>query len=431
MKPIYFFLVLALALGGCTNTSTQPTKVAEIATNTPLPPASATPQPTDTPLPTDTPTLKPTITPTPTITLTPTPKATKIGGSTGYIMTMVSMNVVKMSLEDPSEFEVVIPYDRILNRFGIKQMSTYRNDIISHTGDLVAFWNCASEYCDSVRGTLYLFNRDFTKKAAIDVPGYPSFIGWSADHDRLLYYLGSTMADDVYIIKTKDPGFGEIIKLGRMNDAAWSPDGKTIYAQKGGTVYQYDKDGNEIQTKECNFNNACMHALSPDGTRFAAIQRHVPTTTSNPVINITHPDFADKTSIYLSDNHALILDVMWLPDNEHVVVIGQSSKQSNRRFWRLDYLSVIDVASGEERVIELDIPEDTENFSFCGMTPDSTFLIYLSVGGRVKQEGRLLMSGRYIMALPLWSDAPELTRVTQFEDVWESCPTWLEVRSAE
>ena len=362
----------------------------------------------------------------PTVTRTPTPRATPFGGSTGYIMTMVNMNVVKMSLKDPSDYELLVSYDEIMSNLDIKKLSTTRNDFISHTGDLVAFWNCASEYCDTERGTLYLFTPDFKKKAAVDVPGYPSFMGWSADHARLLYYLESTMADDVYIIKTKDPGFGEIIKLGRINDAAWSPDGQTIYTQKGGTVHQYDKDGKEIQKQECNFNNACMHALSPDGTHFAAIQKYVPTTAGNPVINITHPDFIDKQSIFISDDHALILSLMWLPDNQHIVVIGVSARQRTRRFWRLDYLSVINVETGKERLIELNIPEDSENFSFCGLTPDGTHLAYLSTGGRVKEQGRILMSGRYIMLLPIGSEKPELIRVTEFNDAWESCPAWLE-----
>jgi len=426
MKPIYIFLILALVLSGCSKTPASPSPIAEAATNTPLPPATATPLPTDTPQPTATPTQIPTITPTPTITLTPTPRPTPFGGSSGYIMTMVSGNVVKMSIDDPADYEVVVSYDDMMSNLDIKTLSTLRNDIISHTGDLVAFWNCATEYCDTKRGPLYLFSPDFKKKAVVDVPGYPSFLGWSADHDRLLYYLGSTMADDVYLIKTKDPGFGEVIKIGHLNDVAWSPDGQTIYAQTGGTVYQYDKDGKELQKQECKFNNACMHALSPDGQRFAAIQKYVSTTTGNAVINITHPDFIDKKTLYISDAHALILDLKWLPDNQHIVVIGESAKQRIRRFWRLDYLSVINVDTGEERLITLNIPEDSENFTFCGLTPDGTHVAYLSTGGRVKEEGRILMSGRYVMVVPILSDTPELVRLTQFKNAWESCPTWLE-----
>jgi hypothetical protein len=432
MKAIYILVILVLALSSCTNTAT-PTEppapqIAENGTNTPVVPATEIPSPTDAPTPTPTvpPTRTPTITRTATNTRTPTPRATPFGGSTGYIITMVNTNVVKMSLKDPSDFEILASYDDILSKLEIKKLSTERNDIISHTGDLVAFWNCATEYCDTKQGTLYLFTPDFKKKAAVDVPGFPVFLGWSTNHDRLLYYLESTMADDIYIIKTKDPGFGEVIKLGHMSDAAWSPDGQTIWTQTGGTVYQYDKDGKEIQKLECKFNNACMHALSLDGTHFAAIQKHIPTGVGNPVINITHPDFIDKQSIIISDDHALILTLMWLPDNQHIVVIGQTARQRNRRFWRLDYLSIINVETGEERLIELNIPEDSENFAFCGLTPDGTRLVYLSLGGRIKQEGRILMTGRYIMTIPIWSDNPELIRLTGFEEVLESCPTWME-----
>jgi hypothetical protein len=97
-----------------------------------------------------------------------------------------------------------------------------------------------------------------------------------------------------------------------------------------------------------------------------------------------------------------------------------------RRFWRLDYLSIIDTNTGEERVIQLEIPEDSENFAFCGLTPDGTHLVYISAGGRVKEGGRIYMNGRYIMLLPIDGSSPELMRLTNFKDAWESCPAWLE-----
>ena len=427
MKLFYTFLILVVALCGCSKPLPEPTPAAQAASATPLPPTNTpTLKPTNTPTPTFTPTDTPTRTPTPTITLTPTPRATPFGGGDGSVVTMISLNVVKLSLKDPSDFDLLADYDAIVQNLGITKFSSLRNDAVSHEGDLVAFWNCATQYCDTERGTLYLFSPNFKQKTSVEVPGYPVFMGWSAEHDRLLYYLGSTMADDYYIIKTKDPGFGEVIKLGRLSDAAWSPDGQTIYTQTGGKITEYDKDGKELHQHECNFNNACMHALSPDGAHFAAIQRHVASSNSNAIVNITHPDFADKTSLRLKNDHAVILNVLWLPDSRHIVVIGESAKQYNRRFWRLDYLSVIDVETGEERVIELDIPEDSEGFSFCGMTPDGNNLVYTYTGGRVKQGGRLLLSGRYVMLLPLNDADPELVRLTEFDETWESCPAWVE-----
>ena len=431
MKQLYVLLILSIIAGGCATAPKTGEQQAQAVVSEPAQPATALPspsatlKPSDTPQPTSTATETPTITPTPTITLTPTPVATPFGGGNGEVSMMVNVNVVKVSLEDTSDYDIVVPYDKIMALLKIDQLSTLRSDSVSPNGDLVAFWNCAQEYCDTKRGVLYLFSTNFNQKVAIDVPGLPVFMGWSPDQSRLLYYLGSSMSDDYYLVKTKDPGFGEVIKLGRLVDVAWAPDGQTIYAQKGGTVYQYDLDGNELNTWACNFNNACMHALSPDGKRFAGIQKYVPTNQGNPTIFISNPDFTDKKTIRISEDKALILYLAWLPDNRHVVLVGESAKQRNRRFWRLDYLSILDVDTGEERNIDLKIADDVENFSFCGLTPDGMHAVFVAVGGRVKEQGRVLMSGRAAMLYPLWVDDAELVRLTGFEDVWESCPTWL------
>jgi len=121
----------------------------------------------------------------------------------------------------------------------------------------------------------------------------------------------------------------------------------------------------------------------------------------------------------------LILSIKWLPDNQHILVFGETARQRTRRFWRLDYLSIIDVESGEERVIPLNIPEDSEWFGPCDLTPDGNHLVYLGAGGRVKEEGRLLMSGRFAQMFPISADSPEFERITGFDDTWESCPVWL------
>jgi hypothetical protein len=295
-------------------------------------------------------------------------------------------------LDDKDDFDVVVPYDKMVALLKIDQVSTFTN---------------------------------FKKKAAFEVPGVPYYIGWSPDQSRLLYYLGSTMADDYYLLNTSEAGFGEVIKLGRLVDVAWAPDGKTLYGQTGAKVTQYDLDGKELATWTCNFNNDCMHALSPDGKRFAGIQKHIPTTQGNPTIVISNPDFTDKKTLRISEDKALILSLDWLPDNRHVVIVGQSAKQRTHRFWRLDYLSILDVDTGEERVIDLNIADEWENFAYCGLTPDGNHAVYAAVGGRVKEQGRILMSGRMILAYPLWEDDAEFVRLTDFEDAWESCPTWL------
>ena len=311
------------------------------------------------------------------------------------------------------------------SEFEIKDYSSTRDDAISPNGDIMAVWNCSTAQCDTERGPLYLFTADFKNKATIDVRGNPSFIGWSANQDRLLYYLGSTMSDDYYLVKTQAEGFGDVIPLGRMSSVVWGPDHQTLYAQKGDTVYLYDRDGKELQQWTCNFGNACAYAPAPDGKRFAGIQKFVPTGQGNPAITISNPDFSDKKTIFISDSHALILGIFWLPDNQHILVYGMSSKQGNRRFWRLDYLSMIDVDSGEEQKIDMQLPEDAELYYPCGLSPDGAHMVYLSVGGRVKEEGRIYFSGRFAMVFPVAPGSAELKRMTDFTKAWESCPVWL------
>jgi len=341
------------------------------------------------------------------------------------MMMMVNLNVVNFPMKSLSEFEIIVPVDDIMEEFEIKDFSGTRDDTISPNGDIVALWNCGTSLCDTKRGPLYLFTTDFKNKATIVVPGNPDFIGWSANQDRLLYYLGSTMSDDYYLVKTQTEGFGEVIPLGRMSSVVWAPDHQTLYAQKGDTVYLYDRDGKEIQTWTCKFGNACAYAPAPDGKRFAGIQKFVPTGQGNPTITISNSDFSDKKTLFISDDNALILGINWLQDNQHILVYGMSSKQNNRRFWRLDYLSMIDVDSGEEQKIDMQVPEDAESYYPCGLSPDGAHMIYLSVGGRVKQGGRIYFSGRFAMMFPVAPGTPELKRMTDFTDAWESCPVWL------
>jgi hypothetical protein len=233
------------------------------------------------------------------------------------------------------------------------------------------------------------------------------------------------MADDYYLVKTEADGFGDVIPLGRINSVVWSPDRQTLYAQKGSTVYHYDRDGKELQNWTCNFGNACAYAPSPDGKHFAGIQKFVPTGLGNPAITIANPDFSDEKTIFISDRHALILGILWLSDNQHILVYGMSSKQGNRRFWRLDYLSMIDVDSGEEQKIDMQIPPDAESYFPCGLSPDGVHMVYLAIGGRVKQGGRIYFSGRFAEMFPVAPGSPELKRMTNFTEAWESCPIWL------
>jgi len=425
-KKLICMVLLAATLFACqpAGENLEPTVpiTTEVATSEP---PTSTPNPTDTPQSTETPTLTPTFTLTPTETQTRTPTPTALGGGSGLIRMFISVNLIELPMEDPTDFNLVISSDQIASEFNIASFSTSRTDYISPQGTLAAFWNCATEYCDTKRGNMYLFTTDFKKKASIDVAGFPNFLGLSADQDRLLYYLGSTMSDDYYLVKTKDPGFGELIPLGRMTHLTWAADGKTLYAQKGSTVYQLDKDGKELKTYECLFNNACALSPSPDGKRFAGIQKFVPTGSGNPVITISNQDFSDKKSIFLTDNDALILSIAWMPDNQHIIVFGQTARQRVRRFWRLDYLSIINVDLETERVIKLDIPEDSEWFGPCGLTPDGTHLVYLGAGGRVKEGGRILMSGRFAQIFPIEATDPEFERITLFNDSWESCPIWI------
>ncbi len=340
---------------------------------------------------------------------------------------MVNLNVVNFPMKSPAEFEIIVPVDDIMSEFDIKDFSSRRNDAISPKGDIASIWNCKYNPCNTERGMLYLFTTDFKNKATFEVLGSPAFIGWSANQDRLLYYLGSTMADDYYLVKTEVEGFGEVIPLGRMSSVVWAPDRQSLYAQKGDTVYLYDLDGKELQKWTCNFGNACAYAPAPDGKRFAGIQKFLPTGQGNPVITIANADFSDKKSIFISDDNALILAILWMKDNQHILVFGRSSRENNRRFWRYDYLSLIDVDSGEEQVVDLQVPEDSEWFEPCGLSPDGTHLVYLSTGGRVKEQGEIRFSGRFALMFPLAQGTPDLKRMTDFTGAVESCPVWLPV----
>ncbi len=426
MKKFSLFLMLILLVSACKPqaaagpTAAAPAETQIVASETPAP------SPTDTPVPTEPPTATPTFTLTPTVTNTPTPKPTTIGGGREEWLMMVNVNLVNVPKKSPSDFEIIVPQDDIVSEFEIKELSSYRTDNLSPNGDIVAFWNCSTKICDTEQGLMYLFTTDFKQKATIQVKGVPIFLGYSADQDRMLYYLTSTMADDYYLVKTEASGFGEVTHLGRLSDVVWSYDHQTLYSQKGNVVTQLDKDGKELQSWKCDFSNSCIAAPSPDGKRYAGIKKFVPTSGSNPLITISNQDFTDKKSIFLQDDHALILYLWWLPDNQHLLVGGMSSKQNNRRFWRMDYLSMIDVESGEEQLVNFQVPEDAEQFIPCGLSADSQHMIYLSTGGRVKQEGRIYMSGRFAMIFPLTVEGtPQLKRMTDFEQSWESCPLWL------
>jgi len=345
---------------------------------------------------------------------------------------MVNINVINLPQKRPADYEIIVPQDDIISEFEIKALSSWRNDFISPMGDIVAFWNCSTNLCDTRQGPLYLFTTDFKQKVTIEVKGYPSFLGFSANQDRLLYYLGGSLSDDYYLVKTQKEDFGEVIPLGRLTSVGWSADLQKLYAQKGDIVYQYDRDGKELHKWDCNFGNACAYAPSPDGKRFAGIQKFVPTGLGNPAITIANADFSEHKTIFISDDHTLILIVKWLPDNQHILVFGRSSRENNRRFWRYDYLSLINVDNGEERVIPLQVPDDSESFVPCGLSPDSQRLIYLTIGGRTKEEGRILMSGRSALMFPIWAEGvPEFKRLSAFDQAWESCPVWLPVAQLE
>ncbi len=92
----------------------------------------------------------------------------------------------------------------------------------------------------------------------------------------------------------------------------------------------------------------------------------------------------------------------------------------------MDYLSMIDIESDEEQTIDIALPEDAENFIPCGFSPDNTQMIYLSTGGRIKQGGRIMLSGRFAMMVPFTTEGTsEFSRMTTFESAAESCPLWL------
>jgi hypothetical protein len=430
-KTIHLSFLIGVMLSSCATlpSTAEPshdltTPVVEQAVLLPSATSTATQAPTSTPTATPTQTLAPTATSQPT--RTPAPSATPFGGSGGEALMFINLNLVRFPYPDLSDLNVILTYEDLINEFQFSELSTSWEDAVSPSGKQIAFWNCATKHCDTKRGNLYILTTDHRSMASVMVPGHPYFVGWSSDEDRLLYYLSSTMADEFFLIKTQYPGFGEVISLGRLNAMSWASDKQTLFAQKGNKVFHLDKDGKELETFECNFNNACMASPSPDGKRFAGIQKFVPTGTGNPVITISNQDFTEKKSIFISDDKALILFVNWLPDNQHIVVFGQTARQRVRRFWRLDYLSIIDVDSGEERVIKLDIPEDSEWFAPCGLTPDGRQLVYLGAGGRVKQEGRILMSGRKALIFPLETEDPDFRPITDIEGAWESCPNWLQ-----
>ena len=427
MKKLACLMVLCFALSACNaaaGTAEQqilPSMTSQAATPT------HTARPTDTPIPTQTASATPTFTLTPTETRTPPPSPTPKGGGSGYFSMVADLNIIDVSVEDPNDMTLVVPNIQFITKFemAIDDISSLRTDTLSPKGDMAAIWNCASKHCETKRGSLYLFSVDFKKMATIEAPGMPTFLDWSAEQDRLLYYLGSTMSDDYYLVKTGSEGFGEVIHLGRLNDVSWAPDRESLYTQSGSKVAHLDLDGNELESFTCIFNNACMHAPSPDGKRFAGIQKFLSTNQDNPVITISNQDFSEKETIFISENKALILSVTWLQDNRHLVVYGMTPKQRTRRFWRLDYLSVIDTETGEERRINLNVPDDAESFGPCGLSPDESYFVYLQAGGRVKEEGYILMSGRYALSFPFDSDNPEFSRMSTLEDAWESCPVWL------
>lgn len=132
--------LLALIAGGCATVPEPAEQQSQAAVSeeaqlaTALPSPSATLKPSDTPQPTNTPTTTPTITLTPTFTLTPTPKPTPFGGGSGDISMMVSINVVRVSLEDKGDFDIVVPYDKIVAMLEINQMSTMRTDLSRRMG---------------------------------------------------------------------------------------------------------------------------------------------------------------------------------------------------------------------------------------------------------------------------------------------------------
>jgi len=59
-----------------------------------------------------------------------------------------------------------------------------------------------------------------------------------------------------------------------------------------------------------------MAAPSPDGKRFAGIQKFVASGTGNPTITISNADFSDKKTVFISEDKALILDYL-AADNQH------------------------------------------------------------------------------------------------------------------
>jgi hypothetical protein len=429
--PTKFSLILMLLvfMCGCNSKSQlSPATALEpsptiVYTDTPIPTDTTRPSVTPSPIPTDT----PTVTLTPTETLTPTPSPTPLGGGSGYLMMFENLNVVKVSLHEKSDIETIVASEKITSEFGIKDISSQWTGDISLQGNIAAFWNCSTYWCDTERGLFYLFTTDFKHKTSFELPGYPYFLGWSADQDRLLAYIGSTMANDVYLIKTGDAGFGEMIRLGQFYFATWSADKQTIFAQRGGTVYEFDKDGQELRKLPCLDADACMYAPSPDGKRFASPPREIFYGLSAPKITIFNQDFTEKKILPLIESvyAGLFLRAAWLPDNLHVLLFGTSYGQFNRRYWRMDALETMNVETGEEKAIKLDLPDDFEAFMPCDLSPDGSYLIYLGHGGRIKEQGRILLTHSYAVLVPITSDHPTIERITTTIDVRDSCPTWI------
>lgn len=432
MKTSIATIILVIFISSCSTPTSPPAQVSSIpikyepvAAEASLTALEPTQEPTLVPTYTATSTLIPSPTLTPTITPTFTPAPTQLGGESGGLVMFNNLNVLKFPLDGKSEIKILVAYSDLVSRLEIAEMSTLFADTVSPHGDIAVVWNCAAKICDTYRGMLYVFSIDNEEKAQVEVDGYPYFVGWSKNQDRLLFYLHSSTASEYYLLKTNSANFGELLDLGWMSDISWAYDNETLYAQKGGTVYHLDKDGNELERFPCQFNNACMHAQSPDGQHFAGIQKYVPTNRGNPVITITNNDFTEKKSVFISDDNALILEVSWLADSRHIVVMGITSKQGNRRMARYDYLSLIDTETGVEQVVELEVPEDSESFRPCGLTPDRKNMVYIGLGGRVKSEGRILWSSRFAQIIPLVPEIGRLSRITNLENVWESCPVWL------
>jgi hypothetical protein len=418
----HLVLILMLGSSACVSSNQEPTANPPTATGETE--QEMTPSVTAVPKDTETPTSSPTITLTPTETTTPTPVPTPIGGGNGYLLMMVDESIIRISLEDRNQVETIVSSSDLTTTLNVGEISNLRTGSISPDGSVSAFWNCATHLCDTRRGTFYLFTSDLQKKISFEAAGYPSFLGWSANHDRLLYYLWSTMADDYYMVKTKAPGFGEVIHLGRVTDVTWSGDKQTLFSQRGNVVSQLDKDGKELKRYTCNFNYNCINDPSPDGKRFAGLPSLF--YGGDPYVTFSNQDFTEKKTVKIPIMKIIPLIVDWLPDNQRVVIYSLSFKQWNYSYIRFDTLGVMDADSGNLRVANWEIPESVAWFVPCGLSPDGNYVVFTGAGGRSKEQGRLMLNERYLFMFPVSSDQPALERVTNFDKAWESCPTWME-----